>query len=244
LIIGGCSRPANAELGFQSGDSLAQAVSSKEAGIDKLRGVAALYPAYIQIVANKESGIKTLADLKGKRFSAGPEKSTLIGTATALLKGAGLTLGDLARVDYAGFAEGGRMVVEGALDADVVSSGLGMESVRHQLASGETTLVSIPPEVIAKAGPAYVPGTIPAGTYDGQPGAVPTAMIMTLLVTREGVSDDVVYLMTKLLFDHLDLLAQTHPAAKGIDPAKAPFGVLIPLHPGAERYYREIGLVK
>jgi TRAP-type uncharacterized transport system substrate-binding protein len=50
--------------------------------------------------------------------------------------------------------------------------------------------------------------------------------------------------MTKLLFDHLDQLAQTHPVAKDIDIAKAPFGLPIPLHPGAERYYREIGLVK
>jgi len=56
--------------------------------------------------------------------------------------------------------------------------------------------------------------------------------------------DDVVYRMTKLLFDHLDLLAQTHPVAKDIHVAKAPFGLPIPLHPGAERYYREIGLVK
>jgi TRAP transporter TAXI family solute receptor len=92
--------------------------------------------------------------------------------------------------------------------------------------------------------PAYVAGTIPAGTYDGQPAAVPTAVIMNLLVTREAVSDDVVYRMTKSLFDHLDLLAQTHPAAKDIDVAKAPFGLPVPLHPGAERYYCEIGLMK
>ena len=103
----------------------------------------------------------------------------------------------------------------------------------------------IPPEVVAKIGnPAYVAGTIPAGIYDGQPAAVPTAVIMNLLVTREAISDDLVYLMTRSLFNHLDLLVQTHPAAKDIDVAKAPFGLPIPLHPGAERYYHEIGLVK
>jgi TRAP transporter TAXI family solute receptor len=103
----------------------------------------------------------------------------------------------------------------------------------------------IPSELVAKIGnPAYVAGTIPAGTYDGQPAEVPTALVMTLLVTREAISDDVVYGMTKSLFDHLDLLVQTHPAAKDIDVAKAPFGLPIPLHPGAEKYYREIGLVK
>jgi uncharacterized protein len=137
------------------------------------------------------------------------------------------------------------MVVEGALDADLLSGGLGFGIVRHTLASGKTMLVPIPPEVVAKVGnPAYVAGTIPAGTYDGQPAAVPTAVIMVLLVTREAVSDDVAYRMTKLLFDHLDLLAQVSPAGKGIDAAKAPFGLPISLHPGAERYYRETGLVK
>jgi hypothetical protein len=63
-------------------------------------------------------------------------------------------------------------------------------------------------------------------------------------VTREGVGDDVAYMMTKTLFEHLDQLVQTHPAAKDIDVKKATVGLLIPLHPGAERYYREIGIVK
>src|SRR5271166_6176516 len=118
------------------------------------------------------------------------------------------------------------MVEEGTLDADFCGvGGLGSyELVRHILASGRTMLVLIPPEVVAKVGNGYVAGTIPAGSYDGQPAAVPTAVIKTLLVTREGVSDDLVYRMTKLLFDHLDLLAQTNPAAKDIAVAKAPFG--------------------
>jgi uncharacterized protein len=233
------------ELALTIADSLANAVSSKEAGSDRLRGVAALYPSYVHLVASKVSGIKTVADLKGKRVSLGPEGSGTAVPAAVILKAAGLTLGDLAKVDHSLIAEAARMVERGELDANFVASGLGFELVRHQLASGRTTLVPIPPELVAKIGnPVYIAGTIPAGSYDGQPAAVPTAAIMNLLVTREAVSDDLVYRMTKLLFDHLDLLAQTHPAGKEIDAAKAPFGVLIPLHPGAERYYREIGLVK
>ena len=81
-------------------------------------------------------------------------------------------------------------------------------------------------------------------SYDRQQAVVPTAVIMALLVTRAAMIEDVVYLMTKSLFDHLDMLVQTHPAAKDIEVAKAPFGLPVPLHPGAERYYREIGLVK
>jgi TRAP transporter TAXI family solute receptor len=234
------------ELAFTLADALANAVSSKEAGSERLRGVAALYPAYVQLVASKESGIKTLADLKGKRVSLGPAQSGTAVTAAVILKAAGLTFGDLARVDHASYVAAARMVEQGELDADFAGpGGLGIEFVRHQLASGRTTLVPIPPEVVAKIdNPAYVAGTIPAGSYDGQPAAVPTAVIMALLVTREAVGDDVVYRMTKLLFDHLDLLVQVSPAGKDIDVAKAPFGLPIPLHPGAEKYYREIGLVK
>jgi len=83
-------------------------------------------------------------------------------------------------------------------------------------------------------------------SYDRQQAVVPTAVIMALLVTRAAMIEDVVYLMTKSLFDHLDLLVQTHPAAaaKDIDVAKAPFGLPVPLHPGAERHYREFGAVK
>jgi uncharacterized protein len=81
-------------------------------------------------------------------------------------------------------------------------------------------------------------------SYDRQPAVVPTAVIMTLLVTSAAIIEDVVYLMTKSLFDHFDLLLQTHPAAKDIAVAKAPFGLPVPLDPGAERHYREFDAVK
>jgi uncharacterized protein len=233
------------ELGFTLADTLASAANNKEAGSDILRGVAALYPGYVQLVASKESGIRTLVDLKGKRVSLGPAESGTAVIAAVILKAAGLTFGDLARVDHAGFAAGGRMLEESTLDADFCRvGGLGIELVRHVLASGRTTLVPIPPEVVAKVGNGYVAGTIPGGTYEGQPAAVPTAVIMNLLVTRVAVSDDLVYQMTKLLFDHLDLLVRVNPAAKDIDVARAPFGFPIALHPGAERYYREVGIIK
>lgn len=233
------------ELAFTLADTLASAVSSRAAGSDRLRGVASLYPNYVQLIARNQSGIRTLADLKGKRVSLGPEGSGSALNAAAILKAAGVTFADLATVTHAPFAAAARMLDQGTLDATFQSFGLGVELVRHQLASGGSSLVPIPPEVVGKIGdPAYIAGTIPAGSYDGQPTAVPTAVIMTLLITREAVSDDLVYRMTKLLFDHRDQLVQVNPGAKDIDAAKAPFSLPVPLHPGAERYYREIGLVK
>ena len=117
--------------------------------------------------------------------------------------------------------------------------------MRDTLGSGRARLIPIPAEVVAKVdNPVCVPATIPAGTYDGQPADIPTFSVPTFLVTRMGVTDQVAYTMTKSLFDHLDQLVQTDPAAKNIDIKKAATGLPIPLHPGAERYYREVGLVK
>jgi TRAP transporter TAXI family solute receptor len=238
------------ELAFTLGDSLADAwAGNKNAGFDvpltKLGAIARIYPNFIQIVASNGSGIKTLADLKGKRVSIGAEGSGTALNAAVIFKAAGFTFNDLAKVDHTPFASSVRLVEQGSLDATLQSAGLGVESIRHLLASGQSTLIPVPADIVANAGSAvYVAATIPAGTYDGQSGDVLTASVPNFLVTREGVSDDLAYQMTKSLFDHLDQLVQTHPAAKDIDIKKAATGLPIPLHPGAERYYREIGLLK
>lgn len=238
------------ELGFTLGSSLALAwAGSKEAGFDapfaKLRVIARIYPNFLEIGASEGSGIKTLADLKGKRVSIGPEGSGTAVDAVAIFKAAGFAPGDLANFAPGPFAPSFRRVEKGELDAAMIEGGLEMELVRHLLASGQARLVPIPPEVIAEVtSQGYVAGIIPAGTFDGQPSDVPTTAVMNFLVTREGVSDDVAYIMTKSLFDHLDQLVQTNPAAKDIDVKKAATDLPIPLHPGAERYYREIGILK
>jgi TRAP transporter TAXI family solute receptor len=137
------------------------------------------------------------------------------------------------------------LVEQGTLDATLQSAGLGVGSIRHLLALGQATLIPITAEVVSKLNNlVYVAGTIPAGTYDNQSVDVPTVSVMNFLITREDVSNDIAYLMTKSLFDHLDQLVQTHPAAKDIDVKNAIVGLPIPLHPGAERYYREIGILQ
>jgi TRAP transporter TAXI family solute receptor len=157
------------ELAFTFADTAANAwVGNKAVGFNppfvRLRGVARLYPGYVQIVASKESGIKTLADLKGKRMSVGTELSGTTLNVAAVLKAAGLTFADLATVDHSPVGNSARMVERGELDATMAMAGLGVELVRHLLASGGT-LVPIPPEVVAKIGsPVYIAGTIPAGT--------------------------------------------------------------------------------
>jgi hypothetical protein len=238
------------ELALALGDSVADAWNGVEdAGfkppLKKLRAIAAAYPNYIQIVASADSGIKSLADLKGKRISVGAPKSGTELNARAIFKAAGLTYDDMGKVEFLPYAESVELIKNRQLDATLQSSGLGMAAFRDLAATLPVRFVPIPPEVVEAIGsPAYQASEIPAGTYEGQEEAVPTAAIRNIFVSQSGVSDDLAYQMTKLMFEHLNRLAAAHAAAKGISLQQATQGLPIPLHPGAERYYREAGVLK
>ncbi|AMT88625.1 MULTISPECIES: TAXI family TRAP transporter solute-binding subunit [Pseudomonas] len=235
------------ELALALGDSVADAKNGVEdagfkAPLTKLRALGGAYPNYIQIVASKESGIKTLADLKGKTISVGAPKSGTELNARAIFKAAGLTYEDMGKVQYLPFAESVELIKNRQLDATLQSSGLGMAAIRDLSSVMPLNYVAIPSEVVAKIGnPAYQSAMIPANTYDGQAEAVPTVAITNILVTRADLSDDVVYDMTRLLFDNLGRLGNSHSAAKDIKLEAAAQNLPIALHPGAERYYKEKG---
>jgi TRAP transporter TAXI family solute receptor len=238
------------ELAFTLGDALSDAWKGEaEAGfktpLKKLRTIAGIYPNYIQIVATADSGIKTLADLKGKRISVGAPKSGTELNARAVLKAAGLSYGDFAKVEYLAFGESVDLMKNRQLDVTLQSAGLGVASIRDLSSSVPIVIVPVPKDVVAKIGDAaYQPATIPAGTYTSQDAPVETVSIKNFLVTHSGVSDDLAYAMTKALFDNLDQLKAAHAAAKGISKQDAAANPPAPLHPGAARYYREAGLVK
>ena len=239
-----------AELGFSLGDAFSNAWKGEadagfKAPLKKLRTMAAIYSNYVQIVASAGSGIKTLADLKGKRVSVGAPKSGTELNARAIFKAAGLSYGDMAKVEYLPFGESVELMKNRQLDATLQSASLGVASLRDLAASQKIVVVPIPPDVVAKVGDAaYQDGVIPANTYEGQTADVPTARIQNFLVTREGLSDDLVYAMTKDLFTHLPELVAAHAAAKGITLQGAAQHAPVPLHPGAAKYYREAGVLK
>lgn len=238
------------ELAFTLGDSLSAAwKGDAEAGfrspLKKLRAVAAIYPNHIHLVASGASGAKRLTDLKGKRVSVGPKQSGTELNARAIFAAAGMTYADFSRTDYLPFGQSAKMIERGELDATLQSAGLGVDSIRHLSTVVPVTILAIPKETVAKIGDAaYQPSIIPARTYEGQEAAAETVAIINFLVTRESLSADTVYAMTKAVFNNLDQMVQTHPAAKGISVKDAATGIPVPLHPGAERYYREIGVLR
>jgi TRAP transporter TAXI family solute receptor len=238
------------EIAFTLGDSLSDAWKGlEEAGfkspLNRLRGIAAIYPNYVQIVARADAGIKTLADLKGKRISVGAPRSGTELNARTIFQAAGLTYKDFAKVEYLPFGESVELMKNRQLDVTLQSAGLGVASLRDLATSVDIVVVPIPADVVKKTNdPAYIASTIPANTYKGQTADVPSAAIQNFLVTHEGVSADTVYAMTKALWTGLDNLVAAHSAAKAIDPKRALEGMPVPLHPGAEKYYREAGILK
>lgn len=239
-----------AEVAFTLGDSLSNAWKGvKEAGfkapLKRLRTLAGIYPNYIQIVANADAGIKTIADLKGKRISVGAPLSGTELNARAVLRATGISYQDFSKVEFLPFAESVELMKNRQLDVTLQSAGLGVASIRDLATSIKIVVVAIPPEVVAKVGdPAYQAATIPANTYTGQTDAVATASIRNFLVTHEGVPAEIVYPMTKALFENLDTMVAAHAAAKSISRDSAAANAPVPLHRGAEKYYREVGLLK
>jgi len=237
------------ELAFTLGDSLKAAwEGDEEAGfksrLDKLRTLGAIYPNYIQIVATSDSGIKTLADLKGKSLSVGAPKSGTELNSRAILSAAGMTYKSIGKVEYLPFAESVDLMKNRQLNATLQSAGLGVASLKDLSTSTEITVVSVPKAIVDKIGPPFVPATIPANTYTGQDKDVPTAAVINYLVTSAAVSDDQAYQMTRLIFESLPELVNAHAAGKEIKLEAAATGSPVPLHPGAIRYYREKGVMK
>lgn len=236
------------ELAITLGDTLSLAWKGDvEAGfkapLTKLRGITNLYPNFIHLVAQGDAGIKTIADLKGKRVSVGAPKSGTEINSRTILKAAGMTYADLGRIEYLPYAESVELIKNRQLDATLLSSGLGVAAIRDAAATSNIVILSIPADIVAKANdPAYQPCTIPAETYSKQTAPVDTACVYNFLVTREGVPDELVYRMTKAMFEDLGAMVAAHGAAKVISRDRALQGMPIPLHPGAERYYREVGL--
>ncbi|WP_430511214.1 TAXI family TRAP transporter solute-binding subunit [Pannonibacter phragmitetus] len=236
------------EIGFALGDSVKLAwEGNAEAGfkapLNKLRGIAAIYPNYIQIVASKDSGITDLAGLKGKSLSVGAAKSGTELNARAIFAAAGMGYDDLAKTEYLPFAESVELMKNRQLDATLQSAGLGVASLKDLATSVPVNMVAVPEDVVTKLGAPYIAATIPAGTYEGQSADVPTVAVVNFLVTHEDVSDETAYQMTKQLFENLPEMVAAHAAAKAISLDKAITGMPVPLHPGAERYYKEKGLM-
>lgn len=174
----------------------------------------------------------------------GAPKSGTELNARAILGAAGMSYDDLGKTEYLPYAESVELMKNRQLDATLQSAGLGVASLKDLSTSMDINVVAVPEEIVEKLGAPYVPGTIPAGTYEGQDEDVPTAAIVNFMITHSDVSDEVAYQMTKLLWENLPALRSAHTAANAIKLENALQGMPVPLHPGAEKFYKEKGLIE
>ena len=237
------------EVAISLGDSLSDAYKGNtEAGfkapLSKLRTIGALYPNYIHFVAAADSGIKSFDDIKGKRISVGAPKSGTELNSRAILAAAGISYKDFSKVEYLSYAESVELMKNRQLDVTLLSSGAGVAALRDLATSQKVVFLTIPESIVQKINdPAYQVGVIPANTYEGQTNDVQTVAVQNFLVTHSGVSDKTAYMMTKTMFENLDQMVAAHAAAKAIKLENAAKNSPAPLHPGAEQYYKEKGLI-
>lgn len=215
----------------------------KEGGaIKDLKAMAGLYLNYVQIVTLKDRNIKSVADLKGKRVGVGAPNSGVEVNARMVLAGHGITYDDI-KADYLSYAEAIEQLKNNAIDAAFVTSGLPNSTVIDLMTTKDVEIVPIQPadvEKMAQQFPFFVTAEIPAGLYKNDK-PVPTAAIQNIMLVRGDLSEDQVYKLTKSFFDNMDAFKQAHNAAKDIDVKKAAKDLVVPLHPGAEKYYKEVG---
>lgn len=236
-----------ADMAFVMSDVASFAYNGQEnfkdtGAVKDLKAMAGLYLNYVQIVTLKDRNIKSVADLKGKRVGVGAPNSGVEVNARMVLAGHGLTYNDI-KADYLSYAEAVEQLKNNTIDAAFVTSGLPNSTVIDLMTTKDVEIVPIKKEDVEKMAqqfPFFVPAEIPAGLYkNDQP--VPTAAIRNLMLVRGDLSDDQVYKLTKAFFENLDTLKGAHSAAKEIDPKEAGKNLVVPLHPGAEKYFKEIG---
>jgi TRAP transporter TAXI family solute receptor len=233
--------------------------------IKNLRAIASLYPETIQIVARADSGIKTAKDLKGKRLVPGDRGSGTEVDCLNVLEGLGLTYDDFSNVDWLSFAGASQRLKDKQGDVAFITAGWPTAAITELATTTDIVVVPLDEATIAKiikAHPFYAKVIIPPKTYKGVDGYVPTITTMAQWVVDAQVPTDVVYLLTKALWEEgthvlrkkdgkpaaaesgAAIMAQAHAKGKDVTIETALDGVAIPLHPGAAKYYKEKGLIK
>ncbi len=239
-----------AELAIIQNDILDYAYNGKEIFKDKeiknITTVAALYPEAVQIIVTRESGIETIEGLDDHKLSVGAPDSGVEVNARQLLDAAGMSYEDMA-VSYLSLEESISLMREGRLDGFVFTSGLPNANIQKLAADKEITVLSLPEDIIKRLVNRHrfmTEYTIPAGTYIGQSTDVRTVAVIATLAVRADVPEKVVYELTKTLFEKHSLLAESESIGAKIKLETALSGVSIPVHKGAERYYREKGIIE
>ncbi|MGH2376044.1 MAG: TAXI family TRAP transporter solute-binding subunit [bacterium] len=218
--------------------------SNRPRPVPGIRGIAMLYPETIQIVTLRGRGISRIEDLRGKRVVVGAPGSGTEANARQILAVHDIFYREM-RADFLSFAAGIDQIRDGNVDAVFITAGTPTAAVTDLASNRDVVLVPVSDEALEALRarwPFYTRVTIPADAYRGLGGPVRTVAVMAMLVARGDLPEDLVYNLTKALWENLDRMRAAHARGRDLDLNKALDGMPVPVHPGAQRYYRERGV--
>lgn len=215
---------------------------------EDLRAVFSVHPEPFTVVARADAGIESFEDLQGKRVNVGNPGSGQRGTMEVLMEAMGWTMDDFAVASELQAAEQSQALCDNNIDAMVYTVGHPSGSIQEATTACDSVLVTVANDAVdmlVAENPFYRTATIPGGMYRGNDADVMTFGVGATFVTSADVPDDVVYTVVSAVFENIDQFRSLHPAFANLDPAQmANDGLSAPLHPGAERYFREAGLIE
>lgn len=214
----------------------------------EMRSLFSLYGEPVQVMVRADAGISSFADLAGKRVNVGDPGSGTRAMVDLVLPYAGVSVDDFTLVSELASAEQAAALCDNRIDAAFWTAAMPNGSTQEATATcGVRVLSANEPwlDEFLAANSSYSRDTVPGGLYPGMDEDIPTFGARATVVTRVDLGDDAAYEIVKSLFEALDEFKQLHPALANLQPEFMATGALTaPLHPGAERYYREIGLIK
>lgn len=221
----------------------------KDQGPNKdLRSLFSLHSEPFTVVARTDSGIKTFDDLKGHRVNIGNPGSGMRATMEEVMKVKGWTRDDFSLVSELKASEQSQALCDNKIDAMVFAAGHPNGSIQEVTTTCDTKLIPVTgPKIdqLMADHPYYAPAVIPGGMYNGNPDDIDTFGVKATFVTSAKVDDEIVYQIIKAIFDNFDSFKTLHFVFASLDKTKmVKDGLTAPLHKGAERYYKEVGLIK
>jgi uncharacterized protein len=214
---------------------------------EDLRAVFSVHPEPFTVVARADSGIETFDDLKGKRVNVGNPGSGQRSTMEVLMDAKGWTMDDFPLASELKSAEQSQALSDNNVDAIVFTVGHPNGSIQEATTTLDARLIPVSgPEVdqLVESNPYYSKATIPGGMYRGTDKDIETFGVKATFVSSAAVPDEVVYAVTRAVFENFDDFKKLHPAFANLQKEDMVTEALsAPLHPGAEKYYKEAGLM-
>jgi TRAP transporter TAXI family solute receptor len=236
-----------AEIGFGNSCSTVDAVAGRDpfkAPTKNVLQLANLYPQYFQMVALDESGIKSPGDFRGKSIAVQPKGNTAELLTRQVLELYGLSYKEMGKVSFVSYSDAVELMKDKHADSFTLGTTIPASSIKDLATNKKIRLLPLPDDKIRelrKMNAGYLKRIVPKGTYPGVDYDVPGIGYFTHLVISAKLPDDLVYKITKNLASNLPRLAEVVKDMQGVTPKDLALDIGVPYHPGALKYFKEIG---